>query len=368
MTLLLDAGNDGPRVHILGIAVGAYRHVPGGVDPHPQTLVQDQLTSPVPSLEAFLTWCAQTMKHPTAKLGTIEALSAPTNISVAGTQHAVDLPNLDNVRTAFTAWYDRCNASNDNVAIFYFCGHGVEKDAQYLLLEDYAANPLSLLERSVDFDALCSGMARCAARSQYFFADACRAIPFDLLQYATGGGQVLIDPMLTGDPRTNLGILRATRFGKAAFALPSGPTLFTGALMRALGGLGSRPHGTRWQVTHSRVGEAVGFILRNQPREQQPTSGGSGECVLHVLDKSPMVPVRVAWDPCQPSDQVSIDLQGHGPNATSYSDHADGPWSREVAADTYSVAIEFMNNAHGPVHDSMIAFPPDGSECIATVV
>ena len=39
---------------------------------------------------------------------------------------------------AFNEWYARCNAHEDNVCFFYFCGHGLHKQNTYLLPEDFA--------------------------------------------------------------------------------------------------------------------------------------------------------------------------------------------------------------------------------------
>ena len=57
------------------------------------------------------------------------------------------------------------------MALFYFCGHGLERDKQYLLLEDFGETPLDPLAASIDLDRFHDGMAACAADAQVFIAD-----------------------------------------------------------------------------------------------------------------------------------------------------------------------------------------------------
>src|SRR5512132_2850689 len=206
MTLVVDRQVDGPQVHMLAIGVGAYRHLPGGAARvNHDTLGLKQLSGPPRAAAHFVDWVVGRMRHPTARLATVELLVSPAQPYTPpepGSQPVdLELPSMANVAAAFERWYERCDRSADNVAVFWFCGHGVERESQFLLLEDFGRSELSLLENAVDIGTTYLGMARCKATAQYFFVDACREIPFQLLQMLSGYARVLVSPQLVGDNR-----------------------------------------------------------------------------------------------------------------------------------------------------------------------
>ena len=210
-----------------------------------------------------------------APLGSIELLmSTEDDFRYGGT--AVDRATLPNAQRSVQGWFNRCHGNAGNLALFYFCGHGLERDKQYLLLEDFGEAPLDPLAASIDLDRFHDGMAACAADSQVFLADACRQVPWDLIKTYGDMGTPLIPPRLGGNTDRNAPILRAAAQGRPAFGAPGEVTNFTRALLLALRGAGATEEldGTdRWVVRYLALASAVQTLLA-----ETPADGGRQEC------------------------------------------------------------------------------------------
>ena len=369
MTLVVDRRVDGPAVHVLAIGVGAYRHLPGGAEPvRHDTLGLRQLSGPPRAAAHFVDWVAGRMRHPTAQMATVEMLVSPaqsyTPADGDGQSVDLELPSKANTAAAFERWYARCDSSPDNVAIFWFCGHGVERESQFLLLEDFGRSPLSLLENAVDIGGTYNGMARCRATTQYFFVDACREIPFQLLQLLSGNAPALVAPQIVGDNRRDTGLMFATSGGAKAYGRPDQPTRFTEALVRALDGLGGRPDGDRWVVDFTMLQRAVTELLRAGEAgtpPQQPTLRGTGAGVLHVCSGPPIVPLSVACDPAAaiPGAEVALAPLDATPDRPLPAPQIGTQgWRFEVPADVYWFSVDFPGGDYRPMQTKFLAFPP----------
>lgn len=366
MTLVIDHGLDGAQVHVLAIGVGAYRHLPGGAGPEArETLGLGQLSGPPRSVMDVLDFVTSRLDHPGAPLGTVEVLLSPstTVVDLAGAEIEIGLPDLAGVKEAFADWYDRCDSHPGNVAVFYFCGHGVQKDSVFLLLEDFGRSRLSLLENSVDITSTFTGMAACRARSQYFFVDACRSVPHQMLERLGGSACVLKDPEVVSDDRQG-GLLFGTSAGFLAHGLPNRTTRFTEALIRSLDGLGSRPDGSRWVVRFMDLCQAVTTVMRvldpDAPAQLPRADNAAGDKVMHVCPAPPLVPVLITCLPVRA-------LQDAGTTAelTSLSRVADAVrpdrspegWQADVEADMYCLDV-----TAGPPYRAtsmrLVALPP----------
>lgn len=366
MTLIVDRDVDGPQVHVLAIGVGAYRHLPGGTDPVDHTTYGlGQLSGPPRSAVAFVNWVADRLDHPTAPLGTIELLSSPGDgVRAAGRTTDVDVPTLANTKAAFDAWYARCDTDPDNVAILYFCGHGVQRESEFLLLEDFGAVEHRMLENAIDIGNTYLGMAGCAARKQYVFVDACREMPYDLLTKLTGNATALAEPELVGDRRTDKALLFATSGGNKAYGRPNEPTRFTRALLQALDGQGAAVQDGTWQVRLSHVGPAIDWILRQDPEAppQQPEFQGSFAAALHRLAGPPDVPVRIACAPAG-ARAGTIALTSYVTPAVSLTPEIeDDVWRCSAPADTYKLQLDFPAGDFLPLERPLPVLPPGVEE------
>lgn len=367
MTLVADRGRDGPRVHVLAIGVGSYRHIPGGAEPAGHdTLGLKQLSGPPASARLFVEWVTTRLNHPRASLGTVELLTSPGE-DPGGVGPAVEIPTLANVQAAFERWYAACDTDEDNVAILYFCGHGVEREQPFLLMEDFGRSSLALLENAVDIGQTYQGLARNRAREQYVFVDACREIPFQLLQMLSGNAKVLVTPQLVADQRRDTALVFATSGGSKAYGKAGQPTRFTQALVRALDGLGARMDGAGWVVDVPSLQRAITQQLRGGTGApaQLPSIRGAGVGILHALASAPVVPVTLACRPPTAIAGAALTVSGLAafpgavvgaapPQAVA---SATG-WTFEAPADVYTVVVDFPGGAFPRKQKTVAALPP----------
>ncbi len=252
------------RLHALIIGVGDYPHLNGGagtlaVDP----LQLSQITTPRFTAPKIAAWLRDSYRNPACPLGSLEVVLSPSAaaLTAAGAPNA-ETATMGHIVDACTRWFSRCNAHADNIAFFYFCGHGLSKDEQFLLAEDFG-NPV-LLDRwknCVDFDGLRLGMRRCQAQTQLFFIDACRETPFGMLSQLAIKG----DPIITGatfaDTVNCTAAFYATGQGRQAFGPDGDVTYFGQALLACLNGVAAQKKGTKWVVNTYQLGSALGQAM-----------------------------------------------------------------------------------------------------------
>jgi hypothetical protein len=183
MTLIYNAGIEGPQTHALLIGVGEYpylaegRSVPGWENFKPR-----QIPSAPRSAELLANWMIRRFSNPKAPLGTVELLAAsPTepfvfNAPQRGTSRlTVSAPTLQNVRSSAQAWASRVHQDRDNIAVMYFCGHAIAYPEQwFLLLQDFGAPEGAVLNGAIDFREFLFPMRYGIAQRQIYFIDGSR--------------------------------------------------------------------------------------------------------------------------------------------------------------------------------------------------
>jgi hypothetical protein len=131
--------------HVFIIGVGEYRSLIGGKGKVlEKTMGLKQLSSPPVSAEALASWFlgrqglshAQVgFHHPGAPLATMEMLLSPPQpyTQPGGSEVLIDTASNYNIAQGFDRWVERAAANDNNIAVFYFCGHGVMGTDAYLL-------------------------------------------------------------------------------------------------------------------------------------------------------------------------------------------------------------------------------------------
>lgn len=370
MTLLVDRGVAGPATHVLAVGVAHYRHLPGGEGPCLQrSLGLGQIRAPAPSVQDLIDFLVTEYRNSVAPLGTIALLRSPAG-PAGGSGHApaepvaVEGATMAAVKAAVQGWFQRCTTDPRNVALFYFCGHGVERDHQYLLMEDFGAFEPALLDNSLDLARFHCGMAQCAAQTQLFFVDACRELPRELTSLVSGSAQSVLDERVEGNLARDAPILWAAAQGRKAFALEGQSTQFSQALLQALRGAGAAQEPDdpeRWSVRYNSLAAAVGQLLRaDRPPElvqEVRTGGGAGDALIQELSGPPAVPVVVECQPEACAQIAALELAPAG-GAGAYSRApAPGPWKVDAPAGPYQLRAE-VTPPYASVPRQISVWPP----------
>ena len=266
--------------HVFIVGVGEYPCLLGGKGKlleNPMNL--RQLSSPPASAKALATWflgregssaAALGFHNPKAPLATVEMLVSPNQQAYTlpdGKQLPVEAATRANIAQGFRDWVERAKAHADNVAVFYFCGHGVMGANDYLLPSDFGAvNPLNAWSDAIDITETARAMRRLAGGPLYFFIDACRQASRDAL--SPGASPPALAKVDFAKPVRGFArlILWATGEGEAAFGEAGKASRFCAALIESLSGFEGEqdPEGQGWVVTGDLLQRSVSTILEAQ--------------------------------------------------------------------------------------------------------
>jgi hypothetical protein len=307
----------GPATHALVIGVGAYPHLLGGNG----ALSGDneglgQLTSPPFSARAFADWLIKDFCNPAKRLASVALLVSEADNVLAGKTskyvnpqtgvcHDLERAKIDTIADAVGDWKARADGNDENMTLFYFCGHGIAQAADAALLtEDFGAKPDDALAGAIDFRKFHLGMNRCAASQQCYFVDACRASSDMLIENREYAGRPLVQIVKNarrGKPSRQGPVFYASLGGDLAYARPNKPSVFTEALIRSFKGAGSDDEDGDWRVTTTRLLDALDYYMRQEfdgggKQVQIPATGDQSKVQIHYV-QTPAIPVEV-W--CKP--------------------------------------------------------------------
>src|ERR1051325_5790686 len=169
----------GPGTHVLLIGVGKYTY---GKGPKASPVGGDltQLTSPPLSARAMADWFIRHFNHASKPLASVAMLVSEPKRKPYTPPRAGALPvtppaaTLAHVRAATTRWATRLSSNRDNMAVFYFCGHGISKGQRAALLLDDFGLPDAEFDGAIDLEILYSTMKNSPAIQQLYLLDCCR--------------------------------------------------------------------------------------------------------------------------------------------------------------------------------------------------
>lgn len=344
MTLIRNSiDQQQPGTHALVIGVGYYRHLPAGEGPtFAQAADLAQLSSPPESARAFADFMLRHYHNPNKPLQSLDLLvSEPVGAGL------VQPASFAAVRDAIRAWADTRSQHEDDLLVFFFSGHGLSRGAQTtLLLEDFGASALAPLENALDFTALHLGLERAKAREQCFFVDACRASTSVVVDLDRDTGQAVIQPLArhVGAPRL-APVYYSALPGTRAYGRVGQPSLFTEALLRALGGPGSDDNDGSWRVRTDALSTGLHQVLKrvaaaaNVPGQLAAVDHLT-PFVLHHLPGVPVgVPVEVSCVPAERTAEAHLTCEGPAGSQQRESP-APEAWSLDLDAGRYAFGAQ----------------------------
>jgi len=354
-----------PRLHAFVVAVGDYPHLIGGSGP----LAADpfglsQVSTPRFTGPHIADWLLTSLGNQARPLGSLEVLLSPAApVTTPGGPVTAESATMLNIQHSFAAWLKRAGKRPDNAALFYFCGHGLAKDSQYLLAEDFAdPDDPDIWKKSIDFDGLRVAMRRkCRAETQLFFVDACRETPFGMLAQVNPRGEPLVSATLLDPAVPCSAAYYATTEGRQAYGPDNGPTYFSQALTSCLNGVAAINKNNKWMVDTYSLGNALGQTMAHYARRFRlplschPDTGGMGAI---YQAPAPRVIVAIECSSAFANDVADIQLANglehlHSPPGTPK------PLIGEVTAGNWTVAVTFPGGQYAsPPPQPLILMPP----------
>jgi hypothetical protein len=280
-------GSHAPGTHVIIVGVGHYAFGKNGASGNSNTIIDDlnQLTSPPLSAVAIADWFIESFRNGAKELASVSMLSsddtvkdytpnpapgvvnkAPATGAAAGT-FSPPVADLAAVKAAALEWSQRLKANRDNMAVFYFCGHGVSSGQEAaLLLRDFG-DPGRDFEGAIDVNVLLGTMKNSPAVQQLFLFDCCRTVADDLYK-----NQPTIGSRILSIPAQNRGhstpeqqfILFPSLDGEEAFGVKGQKTVFTRSIIDALSFAAADFSTGTWLTTTGNLLTTVDRLVRSR--------------------------------------------------------------------------------------------------------
>lgn len=378
MTLVYENATNKVGLHAFIIGVSAYQFLPArGTSPNPGVgFGMQQLSSTCLSAFNVYQWLTNDYKNQYTRgqtqiglpLASCRMLLSPTEnektiepqLGSLCTTPGIDRATRANFLTAASDWRQAVRGDKNNLAFFYFVGHGIQRTRgdQVLLLEDFAEPLMPVLLNAVDTYSLHNGMAPVdvsdpIGRQQIYFVDACRNLPSQIAQFQTLQATPVFDVVAGGRDDRSAPIFYASVPDSSAIALANRQTLFSQALLNCLrndAAQSPRDDGPdTWHVSFFSLNQALDVGVRELNAEygtdQQFIADGFGrETTLCTLDSIPRVPVSVEIEPQQALNLVQVNLLDIQQNTNVPMPFPLGtnPFRHVVPAGIYQVAASIV--------------------------
>ena len=305
---LLNSGK--PTAHAIVIGVGEYFYLSGGRCSRITNLDGglQQLSSPPESAKTFTKWLLEEFNNPEKPLATVSLLISEKDGPSTFKHHKLPNPvtpkeaTIANAKEAVREWKNFGDRNEDNLVLFFFCGHGVARglDGMTLLLADYGETDAMPMEGAIDFASLHRGMAQCKSSEQCYFIDACRKVS-DIATRTTATGDPIIQDDLNRPYSSawHYAVFYSTLGGEAAYGRKNKPSFYTEELIKGLNGTGSNNRNAdgKWRVSTGDLNIAIhrGLSLRGEKINEPMTHQVYFE--FHELKQDPVALAIVYCDP-----------------------------------------------------------------------
>ncbi|MFN8288713.1 MAG: caspase family protein [Chitinophagaceae bacterium] len=368
MTLLFDNTQASPQVHVLLIGVGGYPFLKNGVSAFTQVFDGashlGQLTSPPVSVAHVYNTIMELHQQNAwiTPLGSIDVLVSPapggSNL-VSG--QPVRPASMNNIRDAYFAWKNRCDTNEENIAFFFFCGHGVEKGEHYLLAEDFGSIPQNPWQQGFSFESTRRAFYKCKAKTQLFFIDACRYVTSDMLTHDIPVNPIEPPSFRSTTCKYDL-VQKAAAPNEGAYGEVQSPSFYTKALIGALKGDVAERDSGEWKIgtakLSAKMNELLGEVMPGQEYPQRCISTTSDVRDIIKLDEPPVAMLSVTCEPDEALPLAELSCKNVKTAKEETRVPQAQPWNIKVQAGVYRVKARFLAGGFTDIEEMTPVSPP----------
>jgi caspase domain-containing protein len=319
-----DGAVAGAGVHALIVGVSDYLHLPPmDVPPSADTWFLSKLTSAALSAYRVYQWlAANQLRLPLKSVRLLlspsqrelEAEPALRTLTVPDAQQTtVPRASRATFEGAVRAWRRDAAQNPDDMALFYFAGHGLQRvvDEGVLLFDDFLEADHPPLSKCALVGNLRAGLTPSVsipkvANTQFFFLDCCLLQPEALARFANPQVPDIFGIEATGpvDRRESV-VLFSTLNRAMSIGRDGQPSHFAGSLLSAFEQAAEEPVeidglGTVWPVTAQTIKTAVNLYYdRNKLGTKVKMDNYIGEPIIRYLGAPPDVKLSILIQPGQ---------------------------------------------------------------------
>jgi len=372
MALIFNKADESPQTHLLIIGVGAYPYLHTDAAGNPQTdnvfgHLRD-LTSPAESAAMFYREFIGFKKSLARPLGSIEVLiSDPRTDGLVYPGLESELPTVENIETAYYAWKARCDTNEDNVAIFFFSGHGFELTEHLLVAADFGRHhDRTWISGLIDFDSTRMAFHGCLAQTQLFFVDTCRTVDTAMLLRRINARIIDGANHLIPECKFNLTV-KAAAHNEQAFGFPDRASFFTKALLNGLRGNGAEFTGGQWVVSiHNLSGGINSWVaIEGGGRFDQRCSCSTTDTTAIIKRNTP--PSAVLLVDCNPREatgEAEMSCVNVNTKRVYTQIRQPNPWIIDLTAGIYQIDATFHNPLFKSSPEFKVVNPPGDKHII----
>ena len=375
MTSYVVDTDTGPRIHAFVVGVGSYPY--GGKAAGRGTRwsgvlrgITDLTCATLSAQHVARCLLEADWADSAVKLGTVEILVSPPAAVPWLAAYGPDTPeraSFSNVSAAGHRWFRQCGA--EDVALFYFCGHGWGGVQKYLLPDDFGEDPEHWDDHLINFNSTHADMIDCSAATQCFFLDTCSVDPARTT--AVSAKSMVPHPYEEEEDRSSHKRIHNPVFSSSAPGLTTEVdegkvTPLADALVRTLDGLGAVQDGNQWLITTKQLPNAIEDVMRwyghtDAADTFYPTPGDlpGKRTGLRRLTQPPMVPFKLGCRPRSALGSAEWKLCCLQNGAPFTRRHEPAEWCDQAPASSYRLEVTFPDNSHVPVTEpARVIHPP----------
>jgi hypothetical protein len=275
------------------------------------------------------------------------------------------------IQAAFDAWWDRCNADEENVAFFYVAGHGLEGLDQIVLASDFGQSANQPWLHAFNVEETRRALTANKAQTQVFLVDACREVTTSNVEVPNAPAPALRSPTMRQPDNCvyDLTIMATSRTRKA-YGPPRQPSYFASAFVAGLaGGAGVKRDG-EWWITTGKLAERFYTLMDLAGADtniQKPMPLAPRTFQLARLRAAPPARLQLSCRPDEATLLADLAWQQGAEPAQRRPERTSEAWTVKVEPGLCFVSATFTEGQYRSRKQDVIVEPPLTCERVVVI-